>query len=118
MPTATKRRKMTAADARYFSRYSMANAAQALHQLNDSGACKGSCEPYTDILTYNRWQALGFQVRKGEHGAKLAIVIENEKESEEGEKTTVTRPWTTTVFCKCQVEAKSDASVCHHASAK
>lgn len=111
MPTATReRRRLTAEDARYFSRYSVANAAQALHQLNDSGACQGSCQPYEDIFTYNRWQALGYQVRKGEHGAKLAIIIANEQEDEEGRVKRVSRPWATTVFCRCQVD-KRGASV-------
>ena len=45
MPTATtERRKMTPEEATYFNRYSVGNASMALHQLNESGACKGSCQ--------------------------------------------------------------------------
>ncbi len=112
MPTTTtERHKMTADEARYFNRYSVGNASMALHQLNESGACKGSCQPYEDIFTYARWQALGYQVRKGEHGAKLSIIIENTKEDEEGNAKRVSRPWATTVFCRCQVDKKNGASV-------
>lgn len=47
MPTATRERpKMTAEDARTFERYSVANAAQAIRELQEAGCCRGNCEPY------------------------------------------------------------------------
>jgi antirestriction protein ArdC len=114
MATATReRRKLTGEDAKTFDRYSIANASQAMATLQESGACKGRCEAYQDIFTYNRWLALGYQVRKGEHGAKLPVIISTEKEDAEGQITVNRRPWMTTVFCKCQVENKDTGMRTH-----
>ncbi len=110
MPTATRERpKFTPETARTFDRFSIANAAQAMRDLQEAGCCRGACQPYEDIYTFNRWAAQGYYVRKGQHGAKLSIIIENTKEDEEGNKTAVSRPWMTTVFCRCQVEVKEAA---------
>ncbi len=120
MPTATRERpKMTAEEAQTFNHYSVQNVASAMRQLEEAGACNGTCEGYSDIFTYQRWQALGFQVQKGQHGAKLAIIIEGEKEDEQGNTKRVSRPWTTTVFCRHQVAPKENgANACQHVSAR
>lgn len=104
MTTATKRPRMTESDARSFDRYSARNAAEAAATLRESGACNGTCEPYRDIYTFGRWLAQGRAVRKGEHGAKLSMILTTEREDENGNLVAVKRPWMTTVFCRCQTE--------------
>ena len=40
--------------------------------LRAVAAAKGcSCQPYEDWFTYDKWQALGMQVQRGEHGTRL-----------------------------------------------
>ena len=62
------------------------------------------CEPYKDWFTYKRWKAQGEQVARGQHGTRLAVILEIEKEDENGEKTIETRPWTAVVFCRHQIK--------------
>ena len=100
---ATKRRThkaptMSAEDAKRFGRVSYANAAWVMHNLH----C--DCNPYEDVFTYNRWKAQGYQVRRGEHGIKLAIVHEVSREERDGTTTTRKIFASATVFCKCQVD--------------
>ena len=105
-----ERRAMTADEARTFDRFSTTNASMLAAAAEQHGC---QCEPYADWYTYARWQAQGMQVQKGEHGVKLGVIIHNEKREtdEQGQEriTAVSRPWTTTVFCRCQVQAKAQA---------
>ena len=57
----THKERMTADQARTFTTYSVGNVVRVKQAL----AC--GCEPYQDVFTYRRWQALGFQVQKGQH---------------------------------------------------
>ncbi len=100
----TKQPRMTATDAHSFSRYSARNAAEAAATLRRSGACSGACEPYQDMFTFQRWLAQGYAVRRGQHGAKLGMILDVERENADGELEHVRRPWATTVFCRCQVD--------------
>lgn len=109
--------RMTAGQATTFDRYSVSNAAQAIAQLHELGGCKAKCEPYDDMFTYNRWQAQGYQVRKGEHGAHLGVIITTSQEDETGKVIRQSRPWTTVVFCRCQVERKGNGHAAHAAGA-
>lgn len=111
-----KRPRMTAQEATSFQRYSKANALAAMVWLRESGACKGECSAYQDIYTYNRWQAQGYQVRKGQHGAKITTMIETMKKDQDGKEEIDKRPWNTTVFCRCQVD-KIGANVVQYAGA-
>ena len=95
--------KMTATDAQTFERHSLAHAA-ILAQAAEAKGC--TCQAYQDWFTYNRWQALGFQVQKGEHGIKLTTWIEYDDETSNGTTTHHSRPNGTTVFCRCQVKPK------------
>jgi antirestriction protein ArdC len=97
---------MSADEARSFEHFSNANAAQ----LMEAATVKGChCAPYDDWFTYRRWQAQGMQVQKGEHGEKLTILIRVETKDEGGAVTDVqTRPWHTTVFCRCQVKPQAE----------
>ncbi len=100
------REPMNAQQAKTFRRYSMANAMI----LSSAAAQRGcSCEPYKDWFTFRRWLAQGYVVRKGEHGVKISTYIETEHENDDGTITTSRRPWTSTVFCRCQVEPRSHA---------
>ena len=91
--------KMTATEAKTFGSYSERNAMLVTSALD----C--NCKPYEEILTYARWQALGRQVKKGEHGIKLSTYKSYETE-EDGQLVTKKRPWTSNVFCKCQTTEK------------
>ena len=107
MVTATRgrepQRKLTPEEATSFDRYSATNAAQAIAQLVESGACSGTCEPYQDIFTYKRWLAQGYQVQRGQHGARLTIVVHGSKADDKtGDTVEYSRPWHTTVFCRHQ----------------
>jgi len=107
MTTATKRRrrperpKMTEAEAKTFTRLSVAIYAQIIEQL----AC--DCEPYADTFTFNRWIAQGMAVRKGEHGIKFHTFVPVEgKTNDDPEAEPYLLPRTLVVFCRHQVEAK------------
>jgi len=93
---------MTAEEATTFTRHSIANA-MLLIKAAESRGC--GCKPYRDWYTYRRWLAQGYQVRKGEHGVRIGIIVTTEQE-EDGNKVTKSRPWGTTVFCRCQVDEK------------
>ena len=97
------REKMTAEQATVFQGFSITNATQVAAAAVARGC---DCKPYIDCFTYARWQALGYQVRKGEHGTKLGILIEQVKHNEDGSEYSEKRPWSTTVFCRHQVDKK------------
>jgi hypothetical protein len=49
------------------------------------------------------------QVQRGEHGIKLAVFVPIVKKDDAGQETVTGRmPWSTTVFCRCQVAPKGD----------
>jgi antirestriction protein ArdC len=93
---------MTADEARTFERYSVMNVVQ----LKASLECE--CEPYVDIFTFRRWKAQGFSVMRGQKGHKIMTYIKGSKtvKDENGleKEETFKRPWTSTVFCRCQVQ--------------
>ena len=95
MTTATK---FTPDTAQAFNRYSSLNASTVKMRLS----C--GCEPYKDVFTYARWQALGYQVQRGQRSIKIPVVIE--KENDDGE--TLKRLFNSHVFCRCQVKPISD----------
>lgn len=97
---------MSAEQAIEFDYYSEENASFLEDTAQENGC---SCRAYQDWFTYARWQALGFQVRKGEHGSKIRTFAPITKKDDEGENKIVgKRPWITTVFCRCQVEKKDE----------
>lgn len=97
---ATNAQQMSADDARQFPHFSVHNAVQA------EMACPAqSCRAYTDILTFRRWRALGFAVRKGEKGTTITTWIPVTRTEEEGEQTTTKRrPKRAVLFCRHQVD--------------
>jgi len=70
------------------------------------GIPESSIKPRQNVFTYQAWRALGRQVRRGEHGAKVVTFVEMAKENKEtGERQSFRRPWTTTVFHISQTDA-------------
>lgn len=56
-------------------------------------------KPRENIFTYNAWKAQNRQVRKGEHGVKVSILIPTKKNDKDtGEEITEKRFKNTTVF--------------------
>ena len=100
--------KQTAEEARTFERFSIGNATTLARAAVERGC---ECRPYEDWYTYNRWLAQGMQVQKDEHGVKLGVIVRQDRKQtqEDGTEktTTVSRPWTTTVFCRCQVKPRT-----------
>jgi hypothetical protein len=59
--------------------------------------------PRENVFTYQAWKAKGRQVRKGEHGVRIATMVEMTKgDGEEAER--FRRPWFTTVFHYSQTD--------------
>lgn len=107
MPKTSSQPAMTAADATAFDRFSLMNAAT----VEEAAALKGcGCQAYTDWFTYHRWQAQGMQVQRGEHGIKIPIIIHTEQTGEDGNVQARSFARTSTVFCRCQVKPKAQAS--------
>jgi hypothetical protein len=95
--------KMTADDARTFKTFSIGNATAIAEALQEKGCM--TCLPYEDVFTFNRWKALGYHVKKGEHGMRIPVINEVEKEDQEsGEVVTRKLFHTSVVFCRHQVE--------------
>ena len=95
-----KRPGMTADEARTFDATSAQNAVSVQEQLVSDDRCLSlTCEPYVSIFTYKRWQAQGFQVRKGSKAAKAVTWVTRTEDGEE-----IRRPRTYSVFCRCQVD--------------
>jgi len=86
----------TAETAKEFAHHSATNST-TLETISNIRGC--TCKPYTDWFTYNRWQAQGFQVQKGEHGTKIGVQIVKDENGKE-----VTQWTRSTVFCRCQVK--------------
>ncbi len=100
-----KRPAITAEQAKHFAGYSQSNAMLVVAALRTR--CHNGCQPYQDVYTYERWQAQGMQVQKGEKSIHIPIVkhkmIEDE---EEGIIKDVTIKGTACVFCRCQVKPR------------
>ena len=98
---------LTAEQAVTFERHSLTNAMILAQAAADRGC---ECEPYKDWYTYRRWAAQGYQVQKGEKSIALLTYAETEKTDEKtGKVVKSTRPWTSRVFCRCQVKPKAES---------
>ncbi len=67
------------------------------------GIPEDQIKPRENIFSYAAWKALGRFVRRGEHGVRIATVLETshkEKDKATGEEKIVTRsrPWSVVVF--------------------
>ena len=96
---------MTAEQAATFERRSLTNEVILAQAAADRGC---DCQAYRDWFTYNRWQAQGYQVQKGEKGVRLTTFLETERTDEKtGKVIKSSRPWSSVVFCRCQVKPKA-----------
>jgi antirestriction protein ArdC len=85
-----------------FNHFSIHNAVRA-----ELGCPTAECRAYVEILTFKRWLAKGFVVRKGEHGIKITTWIPIVETDDQGNRVVKgKRPKTVTVFCRHQVEQK------------
>ena len=71
------------------------------------GLSEADIKPRENVFTYQAWQALGRQVRRGEHGVKVTTWIPMTKKNREtGQDEPIgRRPKTTTVFHVSQTDA-------------
>lgn len=100
---------LTSDKARSFDYFSRTNADVLTAAATQNGC---ACQPYLDWFTYQRWQAQGFQVRKGEHGIRLLTWVAQETDPDTDAiqlKSPKKRPWRYTAFCRCQVDPKGDS---------
>jgi len=97
---------MTADEAQTFDRFSVHNASV----LVEAAAARGcQCQPYVDWFTYDRWHALGRQVKRGEKSTRLPGFVPVRQKDEAGDEHIVgKRPWVSFVFCRCQTKAKDE----------
>lgn len=88
---------------------SLSRAIGTLQSQNDSvvemhyAALGIHATPRVDVFTYNAWQALGRQVRKGEHGCRLTVWIHPSPSATNKEPKPF--PKSTTVFHVSQTDA-------------
>ena len=103
--TQGKRLHSTEALSRAVSGQSYSNFPAIFQGFAAKGIRESEIKPRENVFTFDAWKALGRVVRRGEHGVKVVTFIEHTVEDKEtGEKKTVRRPWTTTVFHVSQTE--------------
>lgn len=93
----------TAIKARTFETRSPASA----ELVKAAAALRGcACRPYEDWFTYQRWQAQGMQVQKGEKSTRIPYYITEELDQDDGTTKTVSHRTASCLFCRCQVKPK------------
>lgn len=96
--------KMTPLQATHFEYGKSEAHAAILAEVAEERGC--TCEAYKDWFTYKRWQALGYQVQKGQKSTKLTsfpkFPVTDEKT---GKEKMVSKRRTSCLFCRCQVKA-------------
>ena len=86
-------------------RQSFANYSTIYREFMARGIPEADIKPRVNVFTYNAWQALGRQVRKGEHGVKVVTFITAEKLNRKtGKRESSRRPWSSTVFHVSQTD--------------
>ncbi len=88
--------------------------------LMAKGIPEAEITPRVNVFTYDAWRALGRQVRKGEHGVKVATIIRTtrkERDDATGQdvERSSSRPWTTTVFHVSQTDLSENVQRVHAA---
>ena len=93
------RERMTSDDARRFER---GPSIENMKRVYAALAC--GCEPYVDVFTYQRWQAQGMQVQRGQRSVRIPLMVRGERVDETtGERVAYRMRRTSAVFCRCQV---------------
>jgi hypothetical protein len=93
-----------AAQATVFEHGKSATSQMILTLAAQSKGCQ--CEAYVDWFTYKLWKDQGYQVQRGEKSVKLTVYKKYEYETDDGKIKTGSRPWNSSVFCRCQVQAR------------
>ena len=93
---------------RAISGQSLTNFPAIFRGFAAKGIPESEIKPRENVFTFDAWKALGRVVRRGEHGVKVVTFIDThskEIDADTGERKTIRRPWTTTVFHVSQTEA-------------
>jgi N-terminal domain of anti-restriction factor ArdC len=84
---------------------SLANYPAIFEGFMAKGIPESEIKPRENVFTFNAWKALGRFVRKGEHGVKIATVVQRTRRNKaDGTEETFSMPWSTTVFHISQTE--------------
>jgi len=103
-----RRPAMTAEEAQKFEKYSVGNAVTLAEAAAERGC---ACEPYEDWFTLRRWNALGYLVKRGEHGTALMVGVTKPAKNEgDPPETKFVRSY---VFCRCQVQQNPEREEAH-----
>jgi hypothetical protein len=108
---ATREQVQEEALSRAIGGQSLTNWPAIIHGFIAKGIPEDQVRPRENCFTYRAWQALGRQVRRGEHGVKVVTFLpardREETDPTTGERKIVrrsSRPWTATVFHVSQTD--------------
>jgi antirestriction protein ArdC len=91
--------------ARAVNGQSLTNYVPIIEAFKARGIPESEILPRENVFTYTAWQALGRQVRKGEHGVKILTWLHKSKINKAtGEEESYTMPWSVTVFHVSQTD--------------
>lgn len=57
-----------------------------IESLAAKGIPANEISPRDNVFTYNAWLSLGRQVKKGQHGVKIPVIMKKEHTTEHGQK--------------------------------
>ncbi len=91
---------------------SLSNWPAIISGFAERGIQEADIRPRENVFTYHAWRALGRQVRRGEHGVKVAtfVVVKGKADTDvtadtDGKRMTgYRRPWVATVFHVSQTD--------------
>jgi hypothetical protein len=106
-PNSSKAEASREALTRAVSGQSFSNFPAIFQGFAAKGIPESEIKPRENVFTFDAWRALGRTVRRGEHGVKVVTFIDcrsKETDPDTGERKTIRRPWTTTVFHVSQTD--------------
>jgi antirestriction protein ArdC len=88
---------------------SLANVPAIIAGFTAKGIPEAEIKPRENVFTYHAWQALGRQVRRGEHGVRITTFVSFKGKGDTANpdatgKRRTSRPWFTTVFHVSQTD--------------
>lgn len=85
---------------------SLANYPAIFEGFKAKGIPESEIKPRENVFSFNAWKALGRFVRRGEHGVKIATVLNKTRRNKStGEDESYSIPWSVTVFHISQTDA-------------
>ena len=89
---------------------SLANVPAIIAGFTAKGIPEAEIKPRENVFTYHAWQALGRQMRRGEHGVRITTFVSFKGKEDKGNpdatgKRRTNRPWFTTVFHVSQTDS-------------